>query len=570
MGDQRPGPGPGAPARQQEEDAAAAASAATAAATERRRKLQEYLVAKGKLKPASAKLCLKDKRNQQNLAPSKAQLTVRCQKNGIPSTTKSASITEAKWSAPVSKVRPDRPSRALVPQKPTAAPPHLPRKGPTLPVPSKPPAKRHPEKLSSTSAGHHLGPVRESEKWELFATSGTVNGCAKWSRPSKSSQEKAEQDKENFVRQALKRETSRFSLKAKSQFGSKPPSNALEKSQAVEAELQEKRRGPPGDFQRQVGSISGARPSSQLGCFSTIRSRGQNPRFVKQSVETRQAAGVFRGSVAGREQAGQSTHTAVGILQRGQSMQQANALQEPSSRSVTLRRKLRPTSGRCLSAACGGISQNRSAAEKNWSSTKQRQMPRTLESGARLLLSECCTGRTAPGSVRRGRGTPKSKQLAAGGGQEPKTPGTQDRRKLLEQWLASRGKRYKRPPMTLPPTRLPKAKAGPEHSFWDCMEEEEEEEEESQQQQQLRLANRIAGTLRECLQLAEEGGPPAELLAMLSRIPEAEKFPQFWVCKAKLLARQGPVEAAGGPGAGVSGSPWLFGSCPLRQPHKTA
>lgn len=32
---------------------------------------------------------------------------------------------------------------------------------------------------------------------------------------------------------------------------------------------------------------------------------------------------------------------------------------------------------------------------------------------------------------------------------------------------------------------------------------------------------------------------------MLSQIPEAEKFAQFWICKAKLLARHGTFDVAG-------------------------
>nr|XP_028597084.1 cytoskeleton-associated protein 2-like [Podarcis muralis] len=92
--------------------------------------------------------------------------------------------------------------------------------------------------------------------------------------------------------------------------------------------------------------------------------------------------------------------------------------------------------------------------------------------------------------------------------------------------------------MTFPVKRRPppKEKEALDRSFWDCMEEEMERQ---------KVAQQIASTLAECMKLADEGVPSEELLAMLSRIPEAEKFARFWACKAKLLARQGLFDAAG-------------------------
>ncbi|NWH81487.1 CKP2L protein, partial [Piaya cayana] len=106
-------------------------------------------------------------------------------------------------------------------------------------------------------------------------------------------------------------------------------------------------------------------------------------------------------------------------------------------------------------------------------------------------------------------------------------------RKQLEEWLASKGKAYKRPPMVLlqktavkPPCRNPREK------------EKQEEPEEA-------FVERIDNLLTQCLKLIEEGAQAEELSALLSRVPQAEKFAKFWICKAKLLARDGPFDVTG-------------------------
>lgn len=58
-----------------------------------------------------------------------------------------------------------------------------------------------------------------------------------------------------------------------------------------------------------------------------------------------------------------------------------------------------------------------------------------------------------------------------------------------------------------------------------------------------------------------QGGRAEDVTATLSQLPHAEKFAKFWICKAKLLARSGPVDvkelydAAAGAGAVVSEAP---------------
>lgn len=117
---------------------------------------------------------------------------------------------------------------------------------------------------------------------------------------------------------------------------------------------------------------------------------------------------------------------------------------------------------------------------------------------------------------------------------KPQTPKmtVEDRRRQLEEWLRSKGKTYKRPPMTLPPKQPPtaKKKQNLNPSLWEGIEEEEE---------LLLLSTKISQTLGECLELIDKGVPSDDIHAALDKIPERKKFAKYWVCKAKLLEREG-------------------------------
>ncbi|NXL67493.1 CKP2L protein, partial [Chordeiles acutipennis] len=106
-------------------------------------------------------------------------------------------------------------------------------------------------------------------------------------------------------------------------------------------------------------------------------------------------------------------------------------------------------------------------------------------------------------------------------------------RKQLEEWLASKGKTYKRPPMMLLQKQAMKLS-------WRNVKEKEKQE----KPEQLCL-EKISNILTECLQLIEEGVQAEEISAVLSHVPQAEKFAKFWICKAKLLAQSGPFDVMG-------------------------
>uniref|UniRef100_A0A8B9YX70 Cytoskeleton associated protein 2 like n=1 Tax=Buteo japonicus TaxID=224669 RepID=A0A8B9YX70_9AVES len=115
----------------------------------------------------------------------------------------------------------------------------------------------------------------------------------------------------------------------------------------------------------------------------------------------------------------------------------------------------------------------------------------------------------------------------------PKTPSAADRKKQLQEWLASKGKTYKRPPMMLLQKEAVKLS---------CRTVKEKEEQKKPEQLCLEKINNI---LTECLKLIEEGVQAEEISAVLSHVPQAEKFAKFWTCKAKLLARSGPFDVMG-------------------------
>lgn len=112
----------------------------------------------------------------------------------------------------------------------------------------------------------------------------------------------------------------------------------------------------------------------------------------------------------------------------------------------------------------------------------------------------------------------------------PRTPSAADRKKQLEEWLASKGKKYKRPPMAL----LQKVAVMPS-----CRKVKAKEKQENPEQHCQAKINNI---LTECLKLVEEGVHAEELSTVLSLVPQAEKFAKFWICQAKLLARSGPFD----------------------------
>ncbi|EPY82041.1 cytoskeleton associated protein 2-like protein [Camelus ferus] len=167
-----------------------------------------------------------------------------------------------------------------------------------------------------------------------------------------------------------------------------------------------------------------------------------------------------------------------------------------------------------------------------------QQKARTLDSKLKRTLPQSYfLNKTAP-KTQAGRTAVNGRGASGGTQTNPNTKKTtaEDRsRKQLEEWQKSKGKIYKRPPMELKTKR--KIIEEMNISFWKSMEKEEEEK-----KAQLELSSKIDKTLAECVQLIEGGVLSNEVFAILSSIPEAEKFAKFWICKAKLLASKGTFD----------------------------
>ncbi|XP_050193329.1 cytoskeleton-associated protein 2-like [Myiozetetes cayanensis] len=128
---------------------------------------------------------------------------------------------------------------------------------------------------------------------------------------------------------------------------------------------------------------------------------------------------------------------------------------------------------------------------------------------------------------------PELQKTIVQAGRVPRIPSAADRKKQLEEWLALKGKTYKRPPMTL----LQKQAVKPP-----CRKVEAKEKQENPEQHCLVKINNI---LTECLKFVEKGIHAEELSKVLSVVPQAEKFAKFWICQAKLQARSGPFDVMG-------------------------
>ncbi|XP_054854317.1 cytoskeleton-associated protein 2-like isoform X2 [Eublepharis macularius] len=498
--------------------------AASSAQEERWRKLQEYLATKGKQKNPSSKPYLKD--NQQNLVPSKSDPTARCKKNITLNQTKGAQKRETKYSVPAGHVAQSKSSRAPVSRKPQRVPSELPKKGPPLPLPSKASAKNPSEKLSTTisSSEHCLCKVRKTKKFKPVtepktqALLGTTKKLVLQNCPAETFQEKA--DKENFgtkvdlsleeavaPRLGLSTRPQRVNSRPNVGFASRgnvPVKRQAHTYQAAKLQGQGKPRGPSSNLkgahlQQRIPGMSGEQTALTFGQSSTystpqVQSQGLNPRLMKQCTKNEQAAGILG---QGKENATQLRTCKAPDVQRGQLKPQRvtpckaqhtrNSVALTSFSATELKRK------RTLPLAAHDVNKHGSTVRRNQENKKLQREPRIPNS--RPVVSTVCTTNKVVDSL--GCEISKPRPLGMGMGQEPKTPCTQDRRKLLEQWLKSQGKSYKRPSMTLPAAKPRKKKESLNLSFWNSLGEEEERTEHS-------LVDKISSILMECLKLAEE------------------------------------------------------------------
>ncbi|XP_028931729.1 cytoskeleton-associated protein 2-like isoform X1 [Ornithorhynchus anatinus] len=485
---------------------------ALGAEEERRKKLQEYLAAKGKLKCQNPKPYLRDQNNRLNLPPSKS--TTRPEKDAA-----QRSLSNVVLPCPVPKARGPLPQSkpSNVPPSQRAPPPFL-GKGPTARCrPSKP----GPKQLAGNTAPSQLGVrTKDPAAGKQPGRPGPPPGTREVRRsvqPKRVSRGRAEP---RNAKPAPRREDRPRAHSPKGSGKENPPSSVAERKQEPDSRA---------CLQPKASASHAGR--SGLGLKQALVRDWKTSRILRDQSNRRSVS---------RPQA---------LASSGKPRRPANVGSERPgsgvSRSATVTgQKKNPSDGRP-----GPPCERKSTARGNLCNADVEKVTRILGAKSRRSVSRAGVTPAAQvpyvsltTSTAKREGWPNPASPEATGPPLNPTTGTKgaenDRRRKLEEWKQSKGKTYKRPPMGFPAKK--RTLENLNHSFWKKMEEEEEEK-----RAQLELVEKINNVLGECLKLIEGGSQTQELLAILSGIPEAEKFAKFWVCKAKLLARQGPFDVIG-------------------------
>uniref|UniRef100_A0A8C8VLP6 Cytoskeleton associated protein 2 like n=1 Tax=Pelusios castaneus TaxID=367368 RepID=A0A8C8VLP6_9SAUR len=589
---------------------------AAAAQEERRRKLQEYLAAKGKLKCPNTKYYLKDRTNLPH-----PQLPPLC-KSGPVGQPKKDVLSKVSKCPPKDHARAvknirsavhafqHKSSNVLVSQKPRTVSPMLLGKGawPPTNLPNKSHCVQLNRMASSSSISHQLNQIQETGKSENQGTvseqrAGKDLHWGEHHSVAENLQEMVDcDDKENLLskpplessetrtragldtkvqcRTGLNYPEGKGGLVHRRTLGTAPRNNVGLKDKVpacwTSKELIRNKlaKSPPGFKvkcpQRPSNKASGSVPPSQVSTVSTTQLSKKagaenycsNPRVGRQNTVKLQAEGIL--SLA--RQPTQKQHVKYprtckmpGALELGLSEQQLTAGQglkltrSPINSGVSkrpsvmeLKAKSKPVSERTGLKTSGTANWQINATQGKRCRMDLKKVSQTCGTKPKPTLRNCtasahkCRAQANVSLLRNMRETPNPELLRVKdveANQHAKTPAAEDRKKQLEQWLASKGRSYKRPPMTLSAKKPAKEKMN--LSFWSGIEEEEEKRE------QQCLTDKISSMLTECLELIEKGFPSEELFATLSNVPEAEKFATFWICKAKLLARNGTIDMTG-------------------------
>ncbi|XP_062065818.1 cytoskeleton-associated protein 2-like [Lepus europaeus] len=569
--------------------------AASAAAEERQRKLQEYLAAKGKLKNQNTKPYLKAKNSCPNPPPS--QSTLRPTKNVT-----SHVALPIKTSRPISIKLQPRPDNITRSQKPKLEPPKLLGKrltsGCVSSNPScQPPGKSHQQHEAGPSTAELSGKPEGSlniQQLEPTEQQVTDPGHAKCTdsvdntHVEKESSDSVlkERNKENLpqtLSEPQRKPDPELCIVSKAKTNcynqtknSFAPKKAVGKSSVNSTVLKDRvnkqtvgetriRTVPVKSQQLSRGDVvrPGGKPSRTVPTHG-IRTLSRNQTSKKPEVKDTKADRGNHGrpseaklqSKPFTEQKAKHTkprtypNVVQGVCNRHTSIRQDQKSTQPcfrpqtscilqKTKAINQKPTLTVRSFHSVIPSTPNLRANRTNDNKYGNSLQQKAQ--TLDSKLkRAPPQNSFLSKTAPKPQAGVTATNRSRVLT-GAQTNPnikKKATAEDRRKQLEEWQKSKGKIYKRPPMELKTKR--KIIEEMNISFWKSIEREEEEK-----KAQFELSNKINKTLTECLQLVEEGTLSDEILAILSSIPEAEKFAKFWICKAKLLASKGTFDVIG-------------------------
>ncbi|XP_040849484.1 cytoskeleton-associated protein 2-like [Ochotona curzoniae] len=561
---------------------------ASSAAAERQRKLQEYLAAKGKLKPENTKPYLKAKNNIPNPPASKS--AVRPGKNVT-----SHVALPVKTSKPISiKVQP-RPDNITRSQKPKLEPPKQPGKRPISGcISSNPTCKPS----SKNQQQHEARPfttgkltrkpegslnIQQLETTEQPVTDQGHAKCADSTDNTHVEQESSdnflkERNKENLPQtlpESQRKPAPELCIVSKAKTGlyNQPKSSyahrkALSSSSVTRTVLKDRANKQFGGTQTKIIPVK----SQQLPRGDLVRPGGKFPRTIPSHSVAIQASGkpevkdtkVYRSNperptkaklqsccVTEQKAKPMKPRTYPSLVQGGLNNRHPNIKQDQTSTQSGIRpqtscilpktKTVNQKPGLTIRSLSSIVPSTPSLRANRANSNSVQQKAQTLDSKLkRTLPLNAFLSKTAPkpptaittaNRNRDGTGAQTNPNI------KMKTT-AEDRRKQLEEWQKSKGKVYKRPPMEIKAKR--KVIEEMNISFWKSIEKEEEEK-----KAQLELSSKINKTLTECLQLIEEGMMSDEILDVMSSIPEAEKFAKFWICKAKLLASKGPFDVIG-------------------------
>nr|XP_020741690.1 cytoskeleton-associated protein 2-like isoform X2 [Odocoileus virginianus texanus] len=568
----------------------------SAAAEERQRKLQEYLAAKGKLKCQNTKPYLKAKNNCPNPPPSKS--TIGPKKDVTNHVALAVKATRS-----ISIKLQSRPANITRSQRPKLEPPKLGKRLTSESVSSNPNGKPP----GSSQQLHGFGSSTDGEQpretmgslniQELKTTKQQVTdqriakrtdpvdnthveneslgGCLKEMNKENLPQDLPDSERkpnpESWTINKPKTNQTKSTLAPTREVLGKSSGNGAALTQRVRKPFVEETqtRVPPGKSQQLSRGADlirpGGKPPKTLPSHF-VQTLNRSQATKKTVVKDIKAVKVNRGkyerpnetklqsyTVAEQKVKHSKPSTHPNVLQGGCNHRHPNIKQDhkttqsccrpqtsyalQKSKAISQRPNLTVGSLNSIIPNTPSIRANGATGHKCNTSCQQRA--RTLDSKFKSAPPQnCFLNKTAPriqagGPTVSGRGVPDGAQT------NPRQKiAAEDRRKQLEEWRKSKGKIYKRPPMELKTKR--KIIEEMNISFWKSMEKEEEEK-----KAQLELSNKINSTLTECLQLIERGVLSNEVFAILSSIPEAEKFAKFWICKAKLLAGKGTFDVIG-------------------------
>ncbi|XP_008417538.1 cytoskeleton-associated protein 2-like [Poecilia reticulata] len=112
------------------------------------------------------------------------------------------------------------------------------------------------------------------------------------------------------------------------------------------------------------------------------------------------------------------------------------------------------------------------------------------------------------------------------------TAAQEERMRKLQEWRESKGISYKRPPMPVK-APAPRTVSVPQ-PFWASMELEDEAHS---------VVCAVDRSLDDCIKLLAEGCPADRVEDVLSRLPAVtQKFAKYWICRARLMEQEGNLD----------------------------